>query len=283
MSDTKPFSITIFLPGGDPDGLRTIEKSGWSGRGIVFPRSLFGVAKSRQELARTGVYVLVGPPEEMGLPRVYIGEGDPIRPRLELHANAKDFWATCVAFVSNGTSLNKADVQHLEARLVEVAGAARRCTLDNKTTPQRPTLSEADTASVETFLAEMLLCMPLLGLGVFSQPDAGGSDDFVLKGLKIEARGRESPQGFIVCAGSHAVATDVPSLQPHIRELRVALVKNGVLKRSEAGFVFAQDYVFSSPSTAAGVVLGHSSNGRTNWKTADGRTLREVQEAEVAK
>jgi hypothetical protein len=26
----KPYSIKIFLPGGDPDGLRTIEKSNWS-------------------------------------------------------------------------------------------------------------------------------------------------------------------------------------------------------------------------------------------------------------
>jgi hypothetical protein len=33
----KPDSIKIFLPGGDPEGLRTVEKSNWSGVGIVFP------------------------------------------------------------------------------------------------------------------------------------------------------------------------------------------------------------------------------------------------------
>ncbi len=31
-------------------------------------------AKIRRELNRTGVYVLVGPPEESGLPRAYVGE-----------------------------------------------------------------------------------------------------------------------------------------------------------------------------------------------------------------
>jgi hypothetical protein len=71
----KPYSIKIFLSGGDPDGLRTIEKSNWSGAGIVIPRSLMSDRKIRRELARTGVYVLVGPREESGLPRMYVGEG----------------------------------------------------------------------------------------------------------------------------------------------------------------------------------------------------------------
>jgi hypothetical protein len=38
---------------------------------------------------------------------------------------------------------------------------------------------------------------------------------------------------------------------------------------------------FSSPSTAAAVVLGRSANGRVEWKAADGRTLKEIQEAEA--
>ena len=29
-----PYAIKIFMPGGDPDGLRTIEKSNWSGCGF---------------------------------------------------------------------------------------------------------------------------------------------------------------------------------------------------------------------------------------------------------
>jgi len=65
--------------------------------------------------------------------------------------------------------------------------------------------------------------------------------------------------------------------------MRKALVENGVLKASGDGYTFTQDYVFASPSTAAGVVLGRSSNGRVRWKTEDGRTLKEFQETVVAK
>ena len=145
---SKPYSIKIFLPGGEPDGLRIIEKSNWSGVGLVVPRSLFGEAKKRRELARTGVYVLVGPPEESGLPRVYIGEGDPIKPRLDQHAANKDFWTSLVAFTSKDENLNKAHVQYLESRLIDLASQAKRCILDNGNNPALPSLSEADMAGI---------------------------------------------------------------------------------------------------------------------------------------
>ena len=57
---------------------------------------------------------------------------------------------------------------------------------------------------------------------------------------------------------------------------------NGVLGLQGGLYQFTQDYSFSSPSTAAAVVLGRSANGRIEWKAADGRTLKELQEAEAA-
>ena len=146
---TKPYSIKIFLPGGDPDGIRLIEKSNWSGAGLMIPRALFSEGRQRKELARTGVYVLVGPPEESGLPRVYVGEGDPVRPRLDQHAAKKDFWTNCFAFTSKDENLNKAHVQYLEARLVGLASQAKRCTLDNRNAPALPSLSESDAADAD--------------------------------------------------------------------------------------------------------------------------------------
>jgi hypothetical protein len=122
----KPYWIRILFPDGDPDGLRTIEKSNWNGTGIIIPRTLLRESKQSPEFARTGVYVLVGPPEESGLPRIYVGEGDPIKPRLEQHAAKKDFWTSCIAFTSKDGNLNKAHVQFIESRLIELA-AGQSC------------------------------------------------------------------------------------------------------------------------------------------------------------
>ena len=194
---TNAFSIRIFLPAGDPDGVRLVEKSNWNGAGLMIPRALFPSARQRRELERTGVYILVGPPEESGLPRIYVGEGDPIRPRLDQHAARKDFWTSCVAFTSKDENLNKAHVQHLESRLVGLASQFKRCVLDNGNVPTLPSMSEADAADAD-------------------------------------------------------------------------------------GFVFTQDYLFASPSTAAGVILGRASNGRTEWKTTDGTTLKQLQQTDQA-
>ncbi|MGB6649164.1 MAG: DUF4357 domain-containing protein, partial [Bacteroidota bacterium] len=46
-------------------------------------------------------------------------------------------------------------------------------------------------------------------------------------------------------------------------------------------YEITQDYTFASPSTAAGVMLGRSANGRIEWKTADGKTLKSIQDAEA--
>jgi hypothetical protein len=279
----KPYSIKIFLPGGEPEGLRIIEKSNWSGVGVVVPRSLFGEAKQRKELTHTGVYVLVGPPEESGLPRIYVGEGDPIKPRLEQHAVSKDFWTSFIAFTSKDENLNKAHVQYLEARLIWLASQAKRCELDNGNVPTLPSLSEADAADAEGFLAEVLLCFPVLGLGVFSEPTAGPRMGRTLSliGKGVKAQGMETAEGFLVSAVSEAVKAEVPSCLPHVKKLRAVLVAKGVLKDVGKSYSFVQDYVFSSPSTAAEVVLGHSVNGRIAWKSKDGKTLKQIQEAEA--
>ncbi|EGI77621.1 DUF4357 domain-containing protein [Hylemonella gracilis] len=75
-------------------------------------------------------------------------------------------------------------------------------------------------------------------------------------------------------------------MQQHVRgmyDLRQELIANGVLVQEGSGYRFTQDYPFSSPSTAAAVVLGRSANGRIEWKDAKGRTLKELQEAEAGR
>jgi hypothetical protein len=240
-------------------------------------------AKARPELTRTGVYVLLGPPEESGLPRVYVGEGDPIKPRLEQHASKKDFWTSCIGFTSKDANLNKAHVQYIESRLIALAAAAKRCTLDNGNVPTLPTLSEADVADAEGFLSEMLLCFPVLGVSVFTSaaPPARSGVNLYISSKGVKAVGVAVADGFLVRSGSGAVKTEVPSCHMYLKELRTTLIDNGVLQPDGDGYTFSQDYVFNSPSTAAGVIQGRAANGRVDWKTKDGRTLKELQEAEV--
>lgn len=273
-------SFRIFFPDDSSDGLRLLEKSNWTGHGLLCPRPVFAEAKSRAEFVRTGIYVLLGPSGEGELPEVYIGEGDPIRPRLEQHQRNLDFWTTAICFTSKDANLNKAHVQYLESRLVDLAKAVKRCRLQNGNAPQLPSLSEADVADTEAFLAEMLRCFPVLGVTVFEKPEKQSRrrETLTLKAKGVVATGYESSGGFVVLAGSGVVGQEVPSIHGYIRELRASLLSQGVLETDGSGPVFKQDYEFKSPSMAAGVVLGRSSNGRVEWKDPKGRTLKEIQE-----
>ena len=39
----------------------------------------------------------------------------------------------------------------------------------------------------------------------------------------------------------------------------------------------SHDYIFSSPSTAAVMVMGRNANGLSEWKLKDGKTLKEFE------
>lgn len=285
MTRAPGFSVRIFIPSGEPEALRIVEKSNWTGQGLVFPRAQFAEVRQRPELKRAGVYVLWGPGESGQLPRVYVGEGDLVLPRLDQHAKQKDFWTQAAVFTSKDQNLNKAHVQYLEARLVGLAREAKRAELDNGNVPQMPALSEADAADAEGFLADLLLCLPVVGVSLFEKAKAGGgrSRDLFLKAKGIEARGVDGSEGFVVRTGSQAVKDEVASIHAYLVELRRSLLAQGVLEPAGAGYRLTQDYTFNSPSTAAGVLLGRSSNGRLEWKDAKGRTLKEIQEAEAGR
>ena len=285
-----PFSLRIFVPDGDPDGLRIVDRTNWNGKALVFPRAAWAQPSvaDRPELQQTGVYLLLGPREDGEGDRLYIGEGDPIKPRLASHhsgTSQKDFWTRAICFVSMGQALNKAHVQFLEAHLIHLAKQAKRVPLDveNKKNESEPTLSEADRADMQVFLAHMLCMLPVLGVHAFEQPPkapAPSAPELICKGKGLVAHGYESTQGFVVKAGSQAMGEFMPSMHKHFPGVvawREELIAMGVLAPQDEHYVFAQDYVFNSPSAASDMVLGRSSNGRLDWKDAQGTSLKELQ------
>jgi hypothetical protein len=285
----SPFTLRIFVADGDPDGLRIVERSNWIGKAVIFPRALYPVVRQREEFQQTGVYLLIGPQESGDGDQLYIGEGDPVRPRFEQHYAKKDFWTKAVFFVATQGQLNKAHVQYLEAQLINRATSAKRVPLDNSNTPAEPTLSESDVADMDVFLANILGMLPVLGITAFEQSSPKRREGRPLlkcQGKGITATGRDTAQGFVVESGSYASKDHTPSLKEHfpaVCDLRDQLKKNGVLTNDQSNLRFTQDYTFSSPSMASSVVLGRASNGRTEWKDSSGNTLKALQEAEASK
>jgi hypothetical protein len=166
-----PFTIRIFVPDGDTQGVRIIDRMNWTGLGFVCPRDKWLENRSRSEFSGIGVYILVGyKNEDDELPTIYIGQADGLRSRMELHFQKKEFWDWCAIFVSTNNSLNRGHVTWLEYGLIQRALKAARSHLDNGNTPQEPALSAAEKADTKSFLKEILQILPLVGLHAFEIP-----------------------------------------------------------------------------------------------------------------
>lgn len=161
-----PFTIRIFVPNGDPEGVRIIDRMNWTGLGIVVPREKWPDTRKRDEFGRPGVYILAGYEGDTDRPTIYVGQADDLRDRLDQHAKGKEFWDRAIAFISTNNSLNRAHILWLEYALYAKARAADRADLDNGQVPSEPRLSESERADIHAFLNEILQILPLVGLQV---------------------------------------------------------------------------------------------------------------------
>ncbi|MBR2215712.1 MAG: DUF4357 domain-containing protein [Selenomonadaceae bacterium] len=92
---------------------------------------------------------------------------------------------------------------------------------------------------------------------------------FYCRRKTFQATGYASSRGFVVMKGSQVSEKIRENLERSYGPLRRQLENSGVITNS----VFQQDYVFPSPSAAAGVVLGSSGNGNIEWQTINGRNF----------
>jgi len=275
-------TIRLFLPRGDAKSLRTAEISNWTGKAIAAPRTELEELLARDELSKAGVYVLIGTDPQTNGPRAYIGEAEVIRERLKQH-KSKEFWVSAIVFVSKDENLTKAHVRHLENRLLSEATRIGRFALEqNQAGGSR--LPESDREDMEVFLSRIQQLLPVLGSDLLtpiqstSKPQPGGVLFCRIKGA--EARGQRTANGFMVFSGSTAVLEDRPSAEgyPWTLAQRKQLTTDGTLAQDSGFLTFKKDVEFSSPSAAAVVIHGGSANGLTAWKTADGTTLKQLDE-----
>lgn len=190
----QPFSITLFATTGDPEAIRHVDKSNWSGYGVVFTRELVGSLKQEPGFTQAGIYILVGNAAEE---TIYIGEADPVGDRLKNHVVNKEGWVWGVYFFDRNHKIGKTEVQYLESALLALAKKYDRAILLNKNTPTEPTMSPAAKATAQAFLADMLLILPMLGINAFTpskiiditeQVQAVGSESGTFDTIVIPAR-----------------------------------------------------------------------------------------------
>lgn len=283
---TRPRTIQIYLPKGDPRGLRVAELTTSIVRVIEVPRTLLDEFLSMPEAKQVGLYLLVNDDEDQDYPAVYIGQTGGTGQRLVDHHKQKEFWNRALVVVSLTNSLTQTHSLYLEWLGIKLANEAGRYKVENGNAgskPHTPAPMEADCQEVFDTLRTLVAT---LGQPVFeplskaagSGKAAAKDDTFYLRSAKYDAVGEYTVEGMVVLAGSKAKKEMAPSMSKgSFGKKRQGLIADGALKLEGEFLVFQRDVLFKSPSGASDTVTGASTNGWALWKAKDGRTLDELK------
>jgi hypothetical protein len=268
-------SISLFLIDGTSDGVVACELFNWTGKGFKIPRSRLKELANREDLKRAGVYFLIGR-DEAESEIAYIGEAEEVYKRLLQHQD-KDFWTEALVFISKDENLNKAHVKYLEYILHKSAIDSARYKVNNSNNPNKPAISEAERAVMTEFAENLQLLVGTMGYKLFeplTKRTIPKQEQYFITAVRgAEATAVLTSEGMVVRKGSKIAMSEVPSMPQSFHLKREKLMNEGIIK----DFIFTKDYLFSSPSTAAAVVMGRSANGLIEWKRNDCSTLKDNQ------
>lgn len=272
-------TIQIFLPSGDPQGVRVAEITTRIVRVIEVPRSKMPEFLAMPEARQVGVYLLIGESEETGAPLIYIGQSGSIGIRMADHNKKKDFWGRALIAVSLTNSLTNTHATYLEWLWIKFATQCARYQLENGNAgarPYTPAPLEADCQEIHETAAVLLAT---LGHPVFeplTKINSGPAKQqrYFCKSSGGDGQGLYTEEGFVVLKGSSGRAEMVHSYASSAgAKIRMRLLEQGVMKQEGDRVIFQKDHLFNSPSTAAHVVLGRSANGWVEWRNAEGVAL----------
>ena len=138
----KGKTIQIFLPDGNPRGVRIADITRGTIKCLSIPRSNLESGYKRQELNNVGIYFLIGISDE-GKDQAYIGEAENCLKRIKQHNQSKDFWNIVLALVSKTDFFTKSHIKYLEWLCHKEAMETNRFVLQNSTNPTTPHISES--------------------------------------------------------------------------------------------------------------------------------------------
>jgi hypothetical protein len=274
----RPQTIQIFLPDGNPRGVRIAEITNRTVKAILFPRNQFDYILTRSELSNVGFYFLFGE-SEVGKPLVYIGEAEDCAIRLSQHHRNKDFWNYGIVIISKINAFTKTHVKYLEHIAIKMAQDVNRWQLENGVNTNMPFVTESIEADMLDCFETTKILLSTLGFPLFDsisrENNRVAEDIYKMKSKEALAEGNLIDDGFVVFKGSKAVKDTLKSCHKYMIDLRNKLIDSGILSLVNNVYEFTEDYIFSSPSTAGGVVSGRPTNGWKAWKNAVGKTLDE--------
>lgn len=278
-----PKTIQIFLPKGDPRGIRVAEITTRIVQVIEVPRSLLTDFLEMPESDLVALYFLFGEAEDGEEQKVYVGQTGDLRSRLVKHNKEKEFWERALVLVSRTNSLTTTHASFLEWHSLQAARAAGRYIDENGNSGTKSHVLPPQLADCLEIFETGRDLLATLGYPIFDPvakpaPTPQANETFLCKASGANGRGLYTQEGFVVLKDSVGRKENVPSIigTPGHR-LRLRLLESKVMREEGETVVFEKDHLFRSPSMAALALMGRTANGWLEWKNQSGKTLDAVK------
>ena len=286
----------MFLMDGEVTGKIKCTLSNWTGVIYKIPRIQLADLKSRDEMKQSGIYFLFGRDEDKQKDVTYIGQatnrknGEGVLLRVQEHTRDihADYFNDVIILTTQNNSFGPTEISYLENKFTQLAKDAGRFIVKNGNEPNSGNVTEEKQSELDEVVENTLMIVGTLGYRVFvpmtkktsQNISEGNSTHLYLKrktkksNRLIEAVCEQTSEGFVVLEGSQVEMIDSHTLPTSLKELRKELMEANVIKDG----ILQENQLFSSPSYAATFLLGMPTNGRTDWKNQDGKTLKELEE-----
>ncbi|WP_193073311.1 GIY-YIG nuclease family protein [Pseudomonas sp. FME51] len=279
MAQKRPRTIQIFLPTGDPAGIRIAEQTTSIIRLIEVPRSEMAEFGKMPEAKQVGLYFLI---QGDGKDELYVGQSGDVGNRLmQHHKDEKKDWERALVLVSLTNNLTQTHVLYLESLSIEKAKSCQRYELINGNGGQKPHTPIPLKADCDEIHETGSLLLATLGYPIFeplTEPSKDKAEQtFVCSRAGVDAKGIYTSEGMVVLKGTSAPMTTKRKTQQQFFKRRDELLAKGVIAEQGGRFVFTRDYLFQTPSGASSFLLLASSNGWVDWKSPQGVTLHDHQ------
>ena len=291
----RPQTIQIYLPSGNPAGVRIASLTTRTVRVFDVPRSLLTEFLKEPESTQVGLYFLFGAAETDENPQAYIGQSGNVGVRLQQHAASKDFWNKAMVAVSLTNEWTSTHVAFLEWLSVNRAAHVGRYQLLNGNQASNTYTPKPLEADCNEFLETIGVLLATLGAPILEAVQHGSAEAAsggqAMEGPEQEllyfreagcnARGYQTSEGLLVLAGSTGRGDLRPSARSRTKRLREVLIEQGICEMKDGQIVLLKDHLFPSPSAAGELLVGGSNNGRTSWKNAAGQDLKHIEASQL--
>ena len=200
-----PRTILIFLPTGDPPGIRIAEQTTSIIRVIEVPRSDIAEFVKMPEAKQVGLYFLVSGDSKNEL---YIGQSCDVGARTQHHKDEKKDWERALVLVSLTNNLTQIHELYLESLSIEKARQCQRYELLNGNGGQKPHTPIPLKADCDEIHEIGSLLLATLGYPLFEpltdQSPTQTEQVFVCNRASVKAMGIYTNEGIVVLKGSKA-------------------------------------------------------------------------------